>query len=56
MKKPENGWLGKRQLPKKKQAETLPHLIAKAESLGFSRQELDQLKRIYGSHTLRERP
>ena len=55
MKRPEQEWLGKRELPEKKQSETLPHLIAKAGTLGFSGQELDQLERIYGSHIIRER-
>ncbi len=56
MTRPEQEWLGKRELPEKTQAEALPHMIAKAETLGFSERELAQLKRIYGSHLQRERP
>ncbi len=36
MKRPEQEWLGKRELSEKKLSETLPHLITKAGTSGFS--------------------
>ncbi|SNY93357.1 hypothetical protein SAMN04515647_3652 [Cohaesibacter sp. ES.047] len=46
--------LGTKELKELKTKETLPALLAKAESLGFSDQEIKRLKAMYASHIDRE--